>query len=45
MLVKISHIYAGLKQLTARVEAHSLLISALVRAMSVITPANRTIHI
>lgn len=34
MLAKISHIDAGMKQLTARVEAQSLLISALVLAVS-----------
>ncbi len=34
MLAKISHIDADMKQLTARVEAQSLLISALVLAVS-----------
>lgn len=34
MLAKISHIDANMKQLTARVEAQSLLISALVLAVS-----------
>lgn len=34
ILAKISHIDAGMKQLTARVEAQSLLISALVMAVS-----------
>jgi len=34
MLTKISHIDADMKQLTARVEAQSLLISALVLAVS-----------
>lgn len=34
MLAKISHIDAGMKQLTARIEAQSLLISALVLAVS-----------
>lgn len=50
MLAKISHIDAGMKQLTARVEAQSLLISALVLAMSrggvtgMIDSANKAIN-
>lgn len=51
MLAKISHIDAGMKQLTARVEAQSLLISALVLAVSreggvteIIESANKAIN-
>ncbi|WP_421652471.1 sigma-S stabilization anti-adapter protein IraP [Pantoea stewartii] len=51
MLAKISQIDAGMKQLTARVEARSLLISALVLAVSkeggvteVIESANKAIN-
>ncbi|WP_367143439.1 anti-adapter protein IraP [Pantoea stewartii] len=51
MLAKISKIDAGMKQLTARLEAQSLLISALVLAVSreggvtqMIESANKTIN-